>query len=500
MTAWQDETTIIRKEAIVGLKLILQHCLLGSCVLLLLAPACATSSKSGKRTSASAKKKALPARAATAGSASDGKSKPNPPASAKAPAESASAGTGKPSPPASAKAPAEPAGAGTGKPSPPASAKAAKPAAVVQAKKPPAPPPEPEMPAHLPQPLYCPAPSEVPPDTELTMRCAARPALGTPKVVFNYRPSGTDHFIAADATRSPKGWYVIKIRGADVKGSALQFFAQAYNANNRVTASNGTDESPNILLIRKGATDQLGLDDDPLAHVQREKDAAMAALNEGPRRPTNRVWLGMGMGTGYGWFPAGSPETYGSRGSRVPSSLSFGGVLHLLPEVGYQWTDHIMFSLQGRYQFVHTAVGSGCVSRLVCPPSNDTAWAVLGRVYLLSDRLFGRASHLQVFGTGSLGAGSAFRLYVAPSHNFLSSDTMRGGPFVAGLGGGVVYHFTDYLALAAELRALAGFWNVATVFEGGLSAQWAFWSPGARAPTAAPAFDTPPESDDPSIE
>jgi hypothetical protein len=340
----------------------------------------------------------------------------------------------------------------------------------------------------------------VPPDTELTMRCAARPALGTPKVVFNYRPSGTDHFIAADATRSPKGWYVIKIRGADVKGSALQFFAQAYNANNRVTASNGTDESPNILLIRKGATDQLGLDDDPLAHVQRERDAAIAAQNQGPRRPTNRVWLGMGMGTGYGWFPAGSPENYGSRGSRVPSSLSFGGVLHLLPEVGYQWTDHIMFSLQGRYQFVQTAVGSGCVSRLTCLPPNDTAWAVLGRVYLLSDRLFGRASHMQVFGTGSLGGGTAFRLYVAPSTNFKSSDTMRGGPFVAGLGGGVVYHFTDYLALAAELRALAGFWNVATVFEGGLSVQWAFWSPGARAPTAAPAFDTPPESDDPSIE
>ena len=29
---------------------------------------------------------------------------------------------------------------------------------------------------------------------------------------------------------------------------------------------------------------------------------------------------------------------------------------------------------------------------------------------------------------------------------------------------------------------------------------WAFWSPGARAPAAAPAFDTPPEPDDPSIE
>ena len=358
------------------------------------------------------------------------------------------------------------------------------------------------MPSHLPQPLYCPTPSEVAPDTELTIRCAARPALGTPKVVFNYRPSGSESFSTADATRSPKGWYVIKIRAADVKGSSLQFFAQAYNANNRVTASNGTDESPNILLIRKGAvgTDQPGLDEDPLAHVQRERDAEVAAMNLRPRRPANRAWLGMGMGTGYGWFPSSSPESYGKQGSRVPSSFAFGGVLHLLPEIGYQWTDHIAFSLQGRYQFVHTTSGSGCLPP-TCRQPNSTAWAALGRVYLLSDGLFGRESHLQIFGTGSLGGGTAFRLYVASSRNFKNSDTVHGGPFVGGLGGGLVYHFTDYLALAAELRALAGFWDVATVFEGGLSAQWAFWSPGERAaPAAEPALDLPPEPDYPPIE
>jgi hypothetical protein len=63
----------------------------------------------------------------------------------------------------------------------------------------------------------------------------------------------------------------------------------------------------------------------------------------------------------------------------------------------------------------------------------------------------------------------------------------------------VAYHFTNSLALAAELRALAGVWNFATVIEAGASVQWAFWSPGERraaeaTPEIAPESEfTPPD-------
>ena len=437
-----------------GLKLTTRQCLLASCAFSLIAPACGTSSKSTKTTAAPTKKKAPTGSVATAESSSKGKSN---------------------APPSD-------------------SAKPGKPPAAAEAKKKPAPPPEPDLPTRLPHPLYCPIPSEVQPGIELTIRCAVKPALATKSVVLQYRPSGTDRFVTTDAVRSSKGWYVAKIRAAEVKGSALQFFAQAYNANNKVTASNGTDESPNILLIRKGAsTDQPGEDDDPLAHIHKAIAAANAEKNEGRRGPASSVWLGFGMGTGWGWFPAGAPENYGSAGSRVPSAWAFGGVLHLLPELGYQWTDHIMFSLQGRYQFVRTESGTGCV-KPDCKSPNAEAWAVLGRMYWLSDGLFGRASNLQVFGTGTLGAGTAFRLFVKPSGDFRSSDTMRGGPLVAGLGGGLVYNFTNYLALAAEVRALLGFWDVAVVIEGGLSARVAIWSLGERrAPVVKPESELEPE-------
>jgi hypothetical protein len=450
----------------------IRNCLLGCCAILLLAPACATSSKTGKSGRTLGKKKAAAAKATTAESSSDDKNKAKPPASAPAKASKAAAVAEKKKPPA---------------PPPP-----------------PPPPPEPEIPAKLPEPLYCPTPSEVQPGTDLTIRCAVKPALGARKVVLHYRPSGTEHFLTADATRSRRGWYVVNIKGSEVKGSSLQFFAQAYNANSKMTASNGTDESPNILLIRKvgsgaagaGGTDQPVADEDPLARIQRERDAESGLRSEGRRRPARNVWAAIGLGSGYGWFPTRTPDLY--TGAKVTGAAS-GGILHLLPEIGYQWTDHIAFSLQGRYQFVHTeSVGSTRASQ-----AKSWALAVLGRVYLFSDRLFGSASNFQLFGTGNLGGGTAFRLYVAPHPNvtnpgspsdFPSSDSVHGGPLVAGVGGGVLYHLTNYFTLAAELRGLAGFWDVATVFEAGLSAQFNIWTLGVRrAAVAEPETELAPE-------
>ncbi|MGB8298699.1 MAG: hypothetical protein WCG85_25005 [Polyangia bacterium] len=439
-----------------GLKSTIRHCLFAGCALLLLAPACATSSKTEKASPAPASQKGFPSKPA-AKSSNDGKK------NAKA-ADSAKA-------------------------------------AAAEAKKPPPPPPEPDLPSRLPRPLHCPIPSEVPADTEFTIRCAVRPALATRSVVVSYRPSGSENFATTDAIRSPKGWYVISLKPFEVRGSSLQFYVQAYNGNNRMVASSGSDESPNIVLIRKGSSGAPGgaelpvAEEDPLARIQRERDVESGLSHEVHRTPAGRVWLAMGMGSGYGWFPTRSQDVYVNAKS---TGWATGGILHLLPEVGYQWRDHIAFSLQGRLQFVYTKTGAG---NLQGEAPKGFAWAVLGRGYLFTDRLFGPASNFQLFATGTLGAGTAFRLYVAPSPNqinssanFVNSDTVSGGPIAVGVGGGVAYHFSNALALAAELRALAGVWNFATVIEAGASLQWAFWSPGEhRAAEAAPEIAPEPE-------
>jgi hypothetical protein len=121
----------------------------------------------------------------------------------------------------------------------------------------------------------------------------------------------------------------------------------------------------------------------------------------------------------------------------------------------------------------------------------------------MTDALFGRSSNFQLFGMGTVGGGTAFRLYVAPSpsaipsNNFPNSDTVHGGPLVAGAGGGLIYHLTNYLALAGQLRALAGIPKSAMLVEAGISAQVGLWTAkafrNAGPATSAPLLEPEPD-------
>jgi hypothetical protein len=180
----------------------------------------------------------------------------------------------------------------------------------------------------------------------------------------------------------------------------------------------------------------------------------------------------MGVGSGMGWYPSRTPERYSNSKA---TGWATGGLFHLLPEIGYNWTPHIAFSLQGRWQFVKNETqGGGTQDK----PPHSQALAVLGCVYFMTDS---RTSAWQLFATAAAGGGSAFRLYVAPkrsndpAQDFPNSDTVNGGPIVAGAGGGLIYHLTNYIALTGHVRSLAGFPKSAMIIEGGIGAQLALW-------------------------
>ena len=66
----------------------------------------------------------------------------------------------------------------------------------------PAPPPprrrevaeEPDLPARVPQPLYCPTPDEAPPSERITLHCVLQPEVNASKVLLYYRPPGARRF------------------------------------------------------------------------------------------------------------------------------------------------------------------------------------------------------------------------------------------------------------------------------------------------------------------
>jgi hypothetical protein len=107
----------------------------------------------------------------------------------------------------------------------------------------------PELPARLPEALHCAIPDEAPAHADLYVHCAARANVKARTIVFYYRVGGA-HYTSVTMDRTPKGWYAAFIPAAHVVGKSLQYYAQAFDAHEKVAATNGKESSPNILMLR----------------------------------------------------------------------------------------------------------------------------------------------------------------------------------------------------------------------------------------------------------
>jgi hypothetical protein len=230
--------------------------------------------------------------------------------------------------------------------------------------------------------------------------------------------------------------------------------------------NNGDTSSPNLLLLRAlsatgpaEADEPSGLEEEnPLEAI--EKEQREADLH---RRSFGAYWIGLGLGTAYGWHPRRNLEFRSDKD--VLAGTSSGGRLHLGPELGYQWSERLGFSVQLRYQIIPEE-GSGDLT-----PGHpaQSAFAVLARAhYYVGD------GNLQGFGTANLGAGEGFRLVVPPNDQVLRNDTIDGGPVVIGAGAGGIYHFNKHFGWVLELRGLIGLHHFAALGEVNTGAQISF--------------------------
>ena len=86
---------------------------------------------------------------------------------------------------------------------------------------------EPDLPANIPQPLYCPNIDEAPPEADIVLHCVLRPDLSASKVLLFYRGAGKETFSSAPATKLPAGWYRATIPGRVMEGRSLQYYLEA---------------------------------------------------------------------------------------------------------------------------------------------------------------------------------------------------------------------------------------------------------------------------------
>jgi hypothetical protein len=346
------------------------------------------------------------------------------------------------------------------------------------------PPPEPAAPAALAtgdDPLTCPVPDQAPPETEMTLRCVVQAGM-KPRLSLFYRPSGTELFTEVPMRASKRGYYRGVVPASATTGKSLQFYV---TGRGEPKLASGNAESPNLILVREGAppvgSGPLGggstaehdedddgppgassADENPLAAVERERERERADLHA---RPAKRWWVGFGMGSGYGWQPGGPLEFRTTQ--KVDAGPLGPGLLHILPEVGYQLGPQLAVSLQARAQFIPTQ-GSG--DPTAGRPANKAFALLLRASYSLGE------ANTRPFFSVCAGGGDGFRLRVpaSPGDNLVRSDTVKGGPLLGGAGGGVIHHFTSHVAWSTELRALAGFPTTAYMFELGTGIEVAF--------------------------
>jgi hypothetical protein len=107
----------------------------------------------------------------------------------------------------------------------------------------------PDLPGHIPEPIYCALPDESPAGTDLYVHCIPQPAFRPKVIAFYFRSSGTSVYNALTLEKSKKGWYTALIPGSRVTGKQLQYYVEARDSRESVAATNGKATSPNVLVL-----------------------------------------------------------------------------------------------------------------------------------------------------------------------------------------------------------------------------------------------------------
>jgi hypothetical protein len=347
---------------------------------------------------------------------------------------------------------------------------------------------EPDLPVHI-NALDCPTRDDVPPDKSVKVRCAAAPNLSVAKVFLLYRVPGGEEYASVEMEKTQKGWFQGKIPKKAVTGKSVQFYFEGRNAGGKAVVSNGRSDSPNLILIReKGAAEEAEAEAAEVAATRRAVDTEENPLDErsqdlGPRVYLGRVdkskigldtrygnrrwWIGIGAGSGYGYAKGNGLEVRADLQGDFQPGLGWAGLGHLAPEIGYQLTPDIAVSLQGRNQWIPQ-------------PTKYAKFTARGAQSVLARLLFfTKQQQLRFYGSLMAGGGEGFRfvLYPDTDPNVKSKwadmkDTVRGGPYLGGLGGGLYYELSRPVSFVAELNVLAGFPVVSFVGDLNLALQF----------------------------
>jgi hypothetical protein len=292
-------------------------------------------------------------------------------------------------------------------------------------------------------------------DKTIAIKVQVPPGLDAAKVMLAYRAEDSDEFLVRDMipVENSRAWFRAEIPIEATQGKQVAYYIEAQNADDQELAHSGTPEVPhNIALTPENSE----LSPAVAPNSEAEKDNSAVPSPPG-------FWLVLAIGSG-GGYHSGSPEMNPRDTSSPPkdievSGFGFARLLHVAPEIGYFHSDHLIFSVQGRFQFVTGAQDVHLGPHTYKPAT--MAFAGLAK----ANWLWGKAGRrLQPFVTAQAGAGQIRQSIKTPASANLTGcgagstckDTILGGVGLAGVGTGFTYRLNETFGVYAALNVLFG--------------------------------------------
>jgi hypothetical protein len=338
---------------------------------------------------------------------------------------------------------------------------------------------EPPLPARVAA-LDCPSAEETIIDKPVYVRCAVAANLPVDKVFVMYQMPGADEYTEMEMTKTEKGWLQAKLPKKAANGTSLKFYFEGRNAQGKPVVANGGADSPNIMLIieeeaaaENAAAGPSGGEEDenpleaPGAYNPRLRlgrvDKSKIGLDT--RYGTRKYWIGIGIGSGYGYAKGKGFEARTDLQDLFQPGFAWAGMAHLVPEFGYQIDPDMAISIAGRLQYIPQ-------------PSQFKDFAATGALSALAKfTMFTKQKELRFFASGIVGGGEGFRFIVYPDANLPDfKDTVKAGPFIAGIGGGLYWEMSHAVSLVLETNILAGMPQFGVVADLNLGLQFNIYS------------------------
>ncbi len=328
---------------------------------------------------------------------------------------------------------------------------------------PPAPPAteEPETPAEPATPPPAPPAAEEPPSgiiheaipagkkgSAISITAGVAPDLKFDKIVLAYRPDGAGDFLGREMKEVSEGKYGAEIPTTATLGDSVAYYIEADDADGNAVANKGSAESP--LVINLGGK----------AAVKNPGEEGNGEEEE--EEPDHQYYVGLMLGSGFGW--ATGPGDTNHDVSIQPAGIAPATLLHVAPEFGYWLTSSLMLSVQLRYQII-----TGTVDPYFNGKDFKTANYAFAAFAKATWKFGDDDSSFHPF--FSLAAGGGYIRHVVtlkptraptqcgPMMNQDCVDTIKGGPILAGPGGGIFYDLTDNISLVGQANAVLGFWD-----------------------------------------